>query len=97
ETGLYKIHPSQLNFQGSQFSLSGFYQGREKNEIDLRLTAEKSTISNLISLLPDRISDELSLYRSSGNIFFEASVKGFITATQSPLVKVDFGFENASF
>lgn len=97
ESRLYKIHPSSLTFQGSEFLLSGFYESKDKNEIDLHLKAEKSTIANLVSLLPENINREISIYESSGNIFFEATVKGFITADQNPQVNVNFGFENASF
>lgn len=94
---LFKIHPSIIKVEGSEFNLAGFYQGDEKKEIDIKFTAKKSTISTLISLLPEKVSRELSVYKSSGNVFFETSVKGFISSKENPQVKVNFGFSNASF
>jgi hypothetical protein len=94
---LFKIHPSIIKVEGSEFNLAGFYQGDDKKEIDLKFTAQKSTISTLISLLPEKISRELSVYKSSGNVFFETTVKGYITPDDNPQVIVNFGFANASF
>ena len=97
DKALFKLQPSTLIVEKSEFSISGFYEGREKNEIDLKIKAEKSTIATLISLLPKNISDELNIYKSSGNVFFESSIKGFIKGKENPEITVDFGFDNAAF
>ncbi|MBX9850438.1 MAG: AsmA-like C-terminal region-containing protein [Cytophagaceae bacterium] len=97
DKALFKIQPSSLIVEKSEFSISGFYEGKERNEIDLKLKAEKSTISTLVSLLPKNISDELNVYRSSGNVFFESTIKGFIKGKENPQITIDFGFDNTSF
>lgn len=92
---MYKILPSSIYVEGSEFSISGFY--KKDGLIDWDIKAEKSSIASLISLLPKNAGNILNRYKSSGNIFFEAGIKGYITATQTPEVKVNFGFSNASF
>jgi hypothetical protein len=94
---LFKILPSILKVEGAEFKVEGSYEGKSRNKIDLNITAEKSTVSTLVSLLPKDISNELSVYRSSGNIFLKGTVNGFITAEENPLVNIDFGFNDASF
>lgn len=96
EGGVFKILPSEVMIEGSAFKLTGLYEGSEKF-IELSLKAEKATITNLLSLLPGKLSRDLRSYKSSGNIFFDAHIKGKITANDRPAVNVDFGFSNASF
>jgi len=97
EGNIFKIHPSKLLLDGADFKLSGLYEGDDKKNIQLDLKADKSSISTLISLLPEHLTQDFKKYESSGNVYFQAKVDGVISSESQPNLTVDFGFTNASF
>jgi hypothetical protein len=97
EGNIFKILPSQLLLDGAEFKLSGLYEGDDKKNLQLDLKAEKSSISTLVSLLPEHLTQDFKKYESSGNVYFEAKVDGVISSESQPSLTVDFGFSNASF
>lgn len=65
---------------------------RESN-IDIVFKAKELSIQSLLSLLPVKIA-ALKEIESNGDIYFNGSAKGSLSATHQPTIKVDFGIKN---
>lgn len=91
-----EILPSSIVVERSRFNIGGNLNFKEKNLIDLSIEGEKGHVQTLISLLPSNVSEHLRNYKSEGNVYFNGVVKGEVSAHKNPLIKVDFGFEDAS-
>lgn len=88
---------SKLKIENAAFELEGKIIVNEEKLWDLKISSPNTDVQSLISLLPRKISKELGAYKSSGNLYFDGIIKGKQSKGSSPLVSVDFGFDNASF
>lgn len=89
------FEPSTLETGSSVFDVSGQYSFQEKNEIDLNVAGKNTDVQTLLSLLPQNEARHLAEYRSEGDVFFDLSLKGEISAQKDPLLSISFGFTNA--
>jgi hypothetical protein len=90
------IKPSTLDLKNSSFTLTGNYQWKTENIINLTTKGENTDIHTLLSLLPESISKQLNKYESKGDVYFNARLKGEISKTKNPSISVDFGLKNAT-
>lgn len=90
------IHPSDLALKTSSFSVSGTYGWKDKNIIDISTTGKDTDIQTLLSLLPESKGKKFDKYRSKGDVYFQAKLKGEISNATSPGIAVDFGFRDAT-
>ncbi|HEY9045643.1 MAG TPA: AsmA-like C-terminal region-containing protein [Ohtaekwangia sp.] len=90
------INPSTLKLKQSAFLISGTYNWRDGNFIDLRTEGENTDIQTIFSLLPESMVKNLEKYQSKGDVYFKAKVKGEISKRKSPSFSVDFGFNDAT-
>jgi hypothetical protein len=97
EEKIFEILPSDLQIEKSEYQVSGSYQFKKKNTIDLHITGNKGHIATLLSVLPKSLYDNLSRYKSSGDIYFNGRINGYVTERENPFINIDFGFDNASF
>jgi hypothetical protein len=88
------IKPSLLNIKSAAFSVSGEYRWKDRNLIDLVTTGKDTDIQTLLSFLPESIAKNFDQYQSKGDVYFDAKLKGEISAKKSPSLSVDFGFKN---
>lgn len=77
-----------LGFEGSA-DLTG------EPELDLKLKGTKSNFDLFLALVPEDLLPVLSKYDNKGKIYFDASIKGKVSATQMPKINVNFGCEDA--
>lgn len=90
------IHPSDLTLKSSRFSVKGTYGWKERNLIDITTTGTDTDIQTLLSLLPESSAKRFDRYRSEGDVYFNARLRGEIAAKVSPAISVDFGFNDAT-
>ena len=90
------ILPSLLKIENSDFKVEGTVNHHSHNVIDISISAEKTNIHTLLSLMPKTIYDKLSVYQSEGQVYFNGKVKGDISKN-NPSISINFGFANASF
>ncbi len=93
----FTILPTVIKLQNSDFKVAGFYVYKDIDSIDLKIDNDKGDIQTLLSLIPKEYSAYLTSYKSEGEIYFHATVKGAITETQNAAIKVDLGCKKASF
>lgn len=90
------IRPSQLQLRQSAFRVNGTYEWKDKNRIDMQIDGEDTDIQTLLSFLPESASGPLEKYRSKGDIYFNALLKGEVREKTLPSLSVRFGFRNAT-
>jgi hypothetical protein len=90
------IHPSDLLLKTAAFSVSGEYAWKNENIIDLTTKGTNTDIQTLLSLLPESKASKFAKYRSKGDVYFNARIKGQISKNTSPSLSVDFGFHDAT-
>ena len=90
------INSSTLKLRNSIFTVTGNYSWKTKNIINLETKAENSDIQSLLSLLPESISQKLEKYKSDGDVYFNARLKGEISERKKPSVSASFGLRDAT-
>lgn len=65
-------------------------------DLDISFDAAKLSITDLLELLPGSLSSNLKEYKSEGNIYFNGTVKGKVSATSQPQIYVRFGVDNGT-
>jgi hypothetical protein len=90
------IHPSDLFLNKAAFSVSGDYEWKSENIIDLTTKGTHTDIQTLLSLLPESKAKKFAKYKSKGEVYFNARIKGTISKSTSPSLSVDFGFQDAT-
>ena len=88
---------SQLKIDKAYFEVVGSIRSDEFLDWDLSISSPGSDVQTLISLMPSSINQPLLEHKSEGDIYFNSSIIGKQTKTESPSITVDFGFKNASF
>ncbi len=93
----FTILPTSIKLELSEFKVAGFYAYKDKNIIDIKIDNDKGDIQTLLSLIPKKYYEQFSSYKSEGEIYFHATVKGIINETENAAIKVDFGCKKTSF
>ncbi len=88
---------SKLKVENGEFSMSGSIDLANDVEMDLEFGGVKNNFDLLIGLSPQEVGEALKLYENSGDVFFEASLKGKSINGFSPYVEAKFGCENGFF
>ncbi len=96
ENKLVTINPSNLDLKRSSFEVSGTYNFKEKNLIDLEAHGKNTDIQTVLSLLPDGFSNQFRDYQSDGDVYFTMKVKGEISARKDPMLSIEFGCTDAT-
>jgi hypothetical protein len=90
------INPSTLELKKAKFLVSGTYDWKTKNLIDITTKGENTDIQTLISLFPETVARKLEKYESKGEVYFNSHLKGTISKTKNPSFTVNFGFNDAT-
>lgn len=90
------IEPSDLLVQGSSFTVEGSYSWRDKNYINLKTVGSDTDVQTILSLLPEEVSGDYRQYRSKGDVYFSALLKGEISKKKNPGLSIEFGFREAT-
>ncbi len=91
------ILPTAITVEQSAFQVEGTYAYKEKNLIDIRIDNKRGDIHTLLSLIPKKFYEKLADYRSEGEVYFNALIKGGVSETENASVNVLFGCKKASF
>lgn len=97
KTGGYAITTGDLQIAEFMLALSGNVQDKQNNYlVDLLIKGQDVDIASAISLLPDSARAEIADFESTGEFYFEATVKGLSGDTLTPDVEASFGIRNGA-
>lgn len=90
------IEPSELEVQGSLFTIEGSYGWKERNFINLKTVGKDTDIQTILSLLPESINAVYKQYKSKGDVYIRAELKGEISKKKNPGLSIDFGLKETT-
>ena len=91
------IEPSLVTVRGAAFEVMGRVEQRPRTFVDLKVAGKDTDVQTVLSLLPEKYSDQYAAYRSQGDVYFSGTVTGNVGRGGIPGVNVRFGCRNASF
>lgn len=94
---LYTFTKSSLDIEGNVFQMDGtvqFFKGY--SNYDLKLEGIDLELTQLLQMMPNEYRGGLENMSSSGNMVFDAAVKGKYSPYQQPKVNVNFALEKGS-
>ncbi len=95
-TEVLQIKPSFVNVNTSEYTIQGSYQIK-KGFIDLSFNANKNDIQSFVSIFPKSMTSDIQQYKSTGNVYFNGTIKGETNSGVSPAIDIKFGFDHATF
>ncbi len=97
KSGSYAITTGELQIAEFMLDLSGNIQDKQNNYlVDLLIKGQDVDIASAISLLPDSARTNIADFESTGEFYFEATVKGLSGDTLTPDVEANFGIRNGA-
>ncbi|TAH26557.1 MAG: hypothetical protein EAZ07_03625 [Cytophagales bacterium] len=90
------IKSETCEIENANFSLSGTFKYGKPRFIDCSIEEKNGTIHTLLSLVPQKFTEELKEYQSDGNIYFTAKIKGEIRNNLHPIININFGLKNTT-
>ena len=91
------VNKSMLGLGSSKFALTGDYQFKQKDSINVAINGRNTDFQTVLSLFPENATKKWRQYQSKGEIYFSLTLKGEISSTHSPFVSLSFGCKQASF
>ncbi|MEM8568571.1 MAG: AsmA-like C-terminal region-containing protein [Bacteroidota bacterium] len=80
----------------AKFLVNGSYDFLTAQTIDLNVSGKNADIQTLLSLLSAQNQSRFKKYKSNGEVYFDLSLNGEISAMTSPSLKVDFGLKECT-
>lgn len=92
----YKFSNTRISIESMNFELFGTVLVAENAPIlNVDVKGKDIDIQSLLSLIPSKYKGKINNYESAGDFYFDASIKGVISKTESPLISANFGITNA--
>ena len=92
----YTIRKGKIRFEELTYGLAGSFNAGEQSKIDVTLTGQNIDIQSALSLIPSDYKSSINDYRSTGDFYFNATIKGDISKNKMPEVSAEFGINNAA-
>lgn len=97
KTGVYAITNGELQISDFMLALSGTVEDRKNNYmLDVLVKGQDVDIKSALSIMPDSLQKEVSDFESTGEFYFDASVKGLSGDTLVPDIEANFGIRNGA-
>lgn len=94
----YTINESNLEFSKQEFMITGYVNHAPKNKsLELAIKGKDLSIEKLINRLPIAYKKHMSDYKTKGNLYFEALIKGRYDSSFLPVFSCKFGINNGTF
>lgn len=90
-TGILTIQPSGVKMQNADFELKGTIDTKNDVDLDLYIEGAKPNFDMLIAFAPSNVIPYLERYNNSGDIFFNATIKGASNKGNRPAINAEFG------
>lgn len=94
-TGKYGITNGNLQLADFMLALSGSVEDLQNNYmVDLLIQGQDVDITSALSLLPDSLRQDIADFESTGEFYFDATVKGLSGDTATPDIEANFGIRD---
>ncbi len=82
-----------ITTDGADFTITGSAVIKDTIETDLHIQGTRINIDELIKYIPEKTVEDIGLYKASGIVNMDATVKGFIVDSILPEVKAGVGMK----
>ena len=90
-TGILDIKPSGVKMENADFELKGSIDTKNDVNLDLYIKGAKPNFDMLIAFAPSDMIPFLEKYNNSGDIYFNATIKGASNKGNRPAINAEFG------
>ena len=90
-TGILDIKPSGVKMENADFELKGSIDTKNDVNLDLSIKGAKPNFDMLIAFAPSDMIPFLEKYNNSGDIYFNATIKGASNKGNRPAINAEFG------
>lgn len=92
----YKIKDGKIKIENLLFEVFGnvINTGREPI-VNFGIKGKDMDIRSVLSLIPNQYKGIINEYESTGEFYFDATIKGMVTKGKTPEINADFGIKNA--
>ncbi|GEO03348.1 hypothetical protein AAE02nite_10120 [Adhaeribacter aerolatus] len=97
DTKAIQLAPSLVQVNQANYEVSGGINYSRNIYYDLKFKGQNTSVQSVVALLPEKYYRQYGQYESSGPVYFNGSVKGYLSPAQTPLVNIAFGCRNATF
>lgn len=95
ETGKYTIENGKVAIEDLSFNLSGnFIDKKNYTVLDIVSKGNNLSIESIFSLFPPEQQEKLKSYKTTGDITYNANIKGNYSFTESPNFEASFSILN---
>jgi len=92
----YKIKNGKIKIENLLFQVFGNVINANKESIvNFGIRGKDMDIKSVLSLIPNQYKNKINDYESTGEFYFDATVKGLLTKDKTPEITADFGVKNA--
>ena len=91
----YKITKGKLHVADLEIAVDGTVKNADKTWLELKLKGEEMDIRSVLSLLPPEYDEKIKGYKSDGEFYGEALIKGNWSDEDYPFFQLDFGIKHA--
>ncbi len=96
QTKSYKIKDGFFKIENLAFEIYGNVISANQNPVlNLGIKGKDMDIQSVLSLIPEKYKEKINNYKSDGEFYFNATIQGSISDTQTPEIKADFGINGA--
>lgn len=96
QTAIYKIENGKIKIEDLAFEVGGSIINNEKLAVDIALQGKDMNIKTLLSLIPKTYKNKIENYKSTGEFYFSATVKGAFSKIDTPKIIANFGIKKAA-
>ncbi len=83
-----------ISTDGADFYITGSALIKDPMEVDIHMQGPRINIDELIKYIPEKTVEEIGLKKASGMLKMNALIKGFVSDTILPQVKMDVSMKN---
>ena len=91
------FNESSLVLNDYAYTMDGRISSGDKKYMNLRINSRDNSIQAIISLLPEKIRNIMSRYKSKGEIEFSGTIQGEIGNNNRPQITAEFKCDKVSF
>ena len=93
----YKIKNGKIKIENLLFELFGnVITANDQPIVNIGIRGKNMDIKSVLSLIPNQYKGRITDYESTGEFYFDATVKGSVTKNKVPQINAEFGIKNAS-
>ncbi len=92
----YTIKKGEIKIEKILFEVIGsISNANNESLVNIGINGKNIDIQSLLSLIPNQYKVKIKDYKSAGEFYFNATVKGSVARGLAPDIKADFGINNA--